>query len=389
MAGDVWVDSELVDTLMWNHDEIMGPGKGTPDWRFRPGKSTRKWVHSRLMTRRVWQGGSVTWLKMTPKGDCRWEKFKLASNIWLVSDSLAEINERGRPSYSGSSSVDALRRNCGCKSAERQEGSWRSQEIVRQELQRMTWRLWGKDTTNLVGEKMIELDEGRRESRDSRNGDLIHSLKPHTSDVMLGSKWRGSSCTLNCDWGDWLIIVNPIYFREGDVYLWQWDQAQIRGEKYFNLWRRMEEENWWWDRLKAGEVWFEIGNDESNDLHNWPSGLVWDQGREVSGEPWFVIWDDIDNYQPSWLQEKKLVMYPYTAERRDVLENTLPEAQEISQGRGFCTPRPERLPEGEARGQSRGPRGAKSPPEGNLEGRGGCIFQCIPTRGSVRTFFQN
>ena len=60
-------------------------------------------------------------------------------------------------------------------------------------------------------------------------------------------------------------------------------------------------------------------------------------------------------------------MYPYTAERRDVLENTLPEAQEISQG----------------------PRGAKFPPEGNLEGRGGCIFQCIPTRGSVRTFFQN
>ena len=54
-------------------------------------------------------------------------------------------------------------------------------------------------------------------------------------------------------------------------------------------------------------------------------------------------------------------------ERRDVLKNTLPESQEISQG----------------------PRGAKSPPKGNLEGRGGCIFQCIPTRGSVRTFFQN
>ena len=31
-------------------------------------------------------------------------------------------------------------------------------------------------------------------------------------------------------------------------------------------------------------------------------------------------------------------MYPYTAERKDVLENTLPEAQEISQGRGFCIP---------------------------------------------------
>ena len=80
---------------------------------------------------------------------------------------------------------------------------------------------------------------------------------------------------------------------------------------------------------------------------------------------------------------------PYTTERRDVLENTPPEAQEISQGRGFCTPRPERLPEGEARGQSRGPRGAKSPHKGNLEGRGGCIFRYIPTRGSVRTFFHH
>ena len=61
-----------------------------------------------------------------------------------------------------------------------------------------------------------------------------------------------------------------------------------------------------------------------------------------------------------------------------MLENTPPVA--------ICTPRPERLPEGEARGQSRGPRGAKSPPEGNLEGRGGCIFRYIPTRVSVRTF---
>ena len=80
---------------------------------------------------------------------------------------------------------------------------------------------------------------------------------------------------------------------------------------------------------------------------------------------------------------------PYTDERRDALENTPPSALEISLRRGFCTPRPERLPEGEARGQSRGPRGAKSPPEGNLEGRGGCIFRYIPTRGSVRTFFHH
>ena len=46
------------------------------------------------------------------------------------------------------------------------------------------------------------------------------------------------------------------------------------------------------------------------------------------------------------------ILYPYTAERRDVLKNTLPEAQEISQGRGFCTPRPERLPEGNLKGRA-------------------------------------
>ena len=81
--------------------------------------------------------------------------------------------------------------------------------------------------------------------------------------------------------------------------------------------------------------------------------------------------------------------WTYTASSRDALGNTSPSALEISLGRGFCTPRPERLPEGEARGQSRGPRGAKSPHKGNLEGRGGCIFRYIPTRGSVRTFFHH
>ena len=48
-----------------------------------------------------------------------------------------------------------------------------------------------------------------------------------------------------------------------------------------------------------------------------------------------------------------LILYPYTAERRDVLENTLPDAQEISQGRGFCTPRPERLPEENLEGRGK------------------------------------
>ena len=39
------------------------------------------------------------------------------------------------------------------------------------------------------------------------------------------------------------------------------------------------------------------------------------------------------------------VLYPYTEERRDLLGNTSPEAQEIFRGRVFYTPRPERLPE--------------------------------------------
>ena len=38
-----------------------------------------------------------------------------------------------------------------------------------------------------------------------------------------------------------------------------------------------------------------------------------------------------------------------------------------------------------ALGQSLGPRGAKSPPSGNLLGLGGCIFQYIPPLVSVRT----
>ena len=41
-----------------------------------------------------------------------------------------------------------------------------------------------------------------------------------------------------------------------------------------------------------------------------------------------------------------------------------------------------------ALGQSRGPRGAKSPPSGNLLGLGGCISQYIPPLGSVRIQYQ-
>ena len=76
--------------------------------------------------------------------------------------------------------------------------------------------------------------------------------------------------------------------------------------------------------------------------------------------------------------------WTYTASSRDALGNTSPSALEISLGRGFCTPRPSRLPSGFALGQSLGPRGAKSPPSGNLLGLGGCISQYIPPLGSVR-----
>ena len=49
---------------------------------------------------------------------------------------------------------------------------------------------------------------------------------------------------------------------------------------------------------------------------------------------------------------------------------------DISQRQEFCTPRPERLPEGEAQGQSRGPRGAKFLHEGNLKVEEVCVGFC-------------
>ena len=68
--------------------------------------------------------------------------------------------------------------------------------------------------------------------------------------------------------------------------------------------------------------------------------------RQISWDSDVKIGRLIFIYVAGTLLVMVMVMCPYTAERRDVLENTLPEAQEISQG----------------------PRGAKSPPEGNLEG---------------------
>ena len=49
------------------------------------------------------------------------------------------------------------------------------------------------------------------------------------------------------------------------------------------------------------------------------------------------------------------------------------EDRDISRRQGFCTPRPERLPEGEAQGQSQGSRGAKFLHEGNLKVEEVCV----------------
>ena len=87
--------------------------------------------------------------------------------------------------------------------------------------------------------------------------------------------------------------------------------------------------------------------------------------------------------------------FPANSERMSVhclesgcIGNTPTSALEISLGWEFCTPRPSRLPSGFALGQSLGPRGAKSPPLGNLLGLGECIFQYIPPLGSVRIHYK-
>ena len=71
-------------------------------------------------------------------------------------------------------------------------------------------------------------------------------------------------------------------------------------------------------------VW-EVGSDDGN-------GTV-DQGSIG------VVPDGIESKEANSCRAKQ-----YTAERRGVLGNTSPEDQEIFQGRGFCIPRPKRLP---------------------------------------------
>ena len=56
------------------------------------------------------------------------------------------------------------------------------------------------------------------------------------------------------------------------------------------------------------------------------------------------------NKTPPCVMDKHL---SYTAQRRNVLGKHSPEQREISRGRGFYTPRPKRLPEGNLEGRCR------------------------------------
>ena len=61
------------------------------------------------------------------------------------------------------------------------------------------------------------------------------------------------------------------------------------------------------------------------------------------------------------------------------------EDHDISRRQGFCTPRPERLPEGEAQGQSQGPRGAKFLHEGNLKVEEVCVVFFVGVSSGRKT----
>ena len=72
---------------------------------------------------------------------------------------------------------------------------------------------------------------------------------------------------------------------------------------------------------------------------------------------WLMIWvfgccGFIGYYGFRWCGDRRITIFP--------------------EGRDF-TPRPERLPEGEAQGQSQGPRGAKFLHEGNLKVEEVCV----------------
>ena len=77
----------------------------------------------------------------------------------------------------------------------------------------------------------------------------------------------------------------------------------------------------------------------------------------AEGVVWLMIWvfgccGFIGYYGFRWCGDRRITIFP--------------------EGRDF-TPRPERLPEGEAQGQSQGPRGAKFLHEGNLKVEEVCV----------------
>ena len=175
------------------------------------------------------------------------------------------------------------------------------------------------------------------------NWDLIPSVKPHTSDVMLGSKWRRNWCTLICNWVKLTDDCQPNLFQRMKNRVVTMRSNPDKGEKnFFDWWRGMEEEYWWWSTLESGEPWFAIWNDDKDDLHNWSpqerckivgtmmrvgigggwlptypcngnqTKWTWLESRKrvirwalICNWWWYGWLIIITDYQPSWLQEKK------------------------------------------------------------------------------------
>ena len=73
-------------------------------------------------------------------------------------------------------------------------------------------------------------------------------------------------------------------------------------------------------------------HDHDDDAGGGGVGHVDDDVIAQAGEP-VCRWEKKKWCEPVSFIITIMIMYPYTAERRDVLENTPPEAQEISQGR--------------------------------------------------------
>ena len=99
-----------------------------------------------------------------------------------------------------------------------------------------------------------------------------------------------------------------------------------------------------------------LGGDNSNG----PSLTRWKRIQENSGEVNIHSAGKVVNFPPFDSLEYKTAVFPSNIRNWDNLSKSRGGCQVNLCPRAVCTPRPERLPEGEAQGQSPGPRDAKS-----------------------------